>query len=57
MEQGNLWSKSAQAHTAKEQFVPQENRDIASFNADDEFNSAIVDETLTSTFQECQIQQ
>ena len=43
MEQGNLCSKAAQAHThtVKEQFVPEENRDIASFNADDEFNRAI----------------
>ena len=46
MEQGNLWSKAAQAHTVKEQFVPEENRDIASFNADDEFNRAIDEENI-----------
>ena len=32
MEQGNLWSESsASTHIVKEQFVPEENRDIASF--------------------------
>ena len=50
MEQGNLWSQAAQAHThthiVKEQFVPEENRDIASFNADDEFNRAIDEENI-----------
>ena len=30
----------------KEQFAPQENRDIASFNADDEFNRAINEENI-----------
>ena len=57
IEQGNLWSKPAQTHTVKEQFVPEENRDIASFNADDEFNRASTRRTLTSTFQECHTQQ
>ena len=46
MEQGNLWSKTAQAHTVKEQFAPEESRDIASFNADDEFNRAINEENI-----------
>ena len=35
---------SSSAHTVKEQFVPGENRDIASFNADNEFNRAINEE-------------
>ena len=30
----------------KQQFVPEENRDIASFNADDEFNRAIDEENI-----------
>ena len=47
---------SSRTHIVKEQFVPEENRDIASFNADNKFNLAI-DEELISTFQECQIQQ
>ena len=34
------------AHTVKEQFVPEENRDIASFNADNEFNRAINEENI-----------
>ena len=29
---------SSSAHIVKEQFAPEENRDIASFNADNEFN-------------------
>ena len=32
---------SSSTHIVKEQFVPEENRDIASFNADNEFNRAI----------------
>ena len=44
MEQGNLWSTSA--HTMKEQFAPEENRDIASFNADIEFNRTINEENI-----------
>ena len=48
---------SSSAHTVKEQFAPEENRDIASFNADNEFNRAIDERTLTSIFQECQIRQ
>ena len=37
---------SSSAHTVKEQFVPEENRDIASFNADNEFNLAINEENI-----------
>ena len=46
MEQGNLWSKTAQAHTVKEQFASEENCDVASFNADNEFNRAIDEENI-----------
>ena len=35
---------SSSAHTVKEQFVPEENRDTASFNTDNEFNRAINEE-------------
>ena len=34
------------AHTVKEQFAPEENRDIASFNTDNEFNRAINEENI-----------
>ena len=37
---------SSSTHTVEEQFVPEENRDIASFNADDEFNRAINEENI-----------
>ena len=37
---------SAITHTVKAQFVPEENRDIASFNADNEFNRAIDEENI-----------
>ena len=37
---------SSSTHIVKEQFVPEENRDIASFNADDEFNRAIDEENI-----------
>ena len=37
---------SASTHTVKEQFAPEENRDIASFNADSEFNRAINEENI-----------
>ena len=47
MEQGNLLSETAQsAHTVKEQFAPEENRDIALFNTDNEFNRAINEENI-----------
>ena len=37
---------SASTHTVKEQFVPEEHRDIASFNADNEFNRATDEENI-----------
>ena len=37
---------SASTHTVKEQFVPAEHRDIASFNADNEFNRATDEENI-----------
>ena len=37
---------SSSAHTVKEQFAPDENRDIALFNTDNEFNSAIDEENI-----------
>ena len=37
---------SSSTHTVKEQFAPEENRDIASFNADNEFNRAIDEENI-----------
>ena len=37
---------SSSAHTVKEQFAHEENRDIASFNADNEFNRAINEENI-----------
>ena len=37
---------SSSAHTVKEQFVLEENRDIASFNTDNEFNRAINEENI-----------
>ena len=46
MKQGNLLSKTAEVHTVKEQFVPEENRDIASFNTDNEFNRAMDEENI-----------
>ena len=39
-------SCSSSTHIVKEQFVPEENRDIASFNADNEFNRAIDEENI-----------
>ena len=46
MEQGNLWSQiSSSTHTVEE-FVPEENRDIASFNANNEFNLATDEENI-----------
>ena len=38
--------KSSSAHTVKEQFAPEENRDVASFNTDNEFNRAINEENI-----------
>ena len=37
---------SSSTHIVKEQFVPEENRDIASFDADNEFNRAINEENI-----------
>ena len=37
---------SSSTHIVKEQIVPEENRDIASFNADNEFNRAIDEENI-----------
>ena len=43
---GEPVKSSASAHTVKEQFAPEEHRDIASFNADNEFNRAINEENI-----------
>ena len=37
---------SSSAHTVKEQFAPEENRNIASFNTDNEFNRAVNEENI-----------
>ena len=37
---------SSSVHTVKEQFAPEENRDIASFNTDNNFNRAINEENI-----------
>ena len=39
-------SSSSSTHIVKEQFVPEEHRDIALFNADNEFNRAIDEENI-----------
>ena len=41
-----VYQNSSSAHTVKEQFAPEENRDIASFNSDNEFNRAINEENI-----------
>ena len=41
-----LEQNSSSTHTVKEQFPSEENPDIASFNADDEFNRAINEENI-----------
>ena len=43
---GELVKSSASTHIVKEQFVPEEHRDIASFKADNEFNRAIDEENI-----------
>ena len=43
---GELVKSSASTHMVKEQFAPEENRDIASFDADNEFNRAINKENI-----------
>ena len=39
---------SPSIHTVREQFVPEENRDIASLNTDNEFNRAINEKNIDS---------
>ena len=39
-------SSSSSTHIVKEHFAPDEHRDIASFNADNEFNRAIDEEKI-----------
>ena len=46
MDQGNLMSVTSQVHIVKEQFAPEEIRNIASFNTDNEFNRAINEEDI-----------
>ena len=43
---GERVKSSASTHIVKEQFVPPEHRDIASFNADNEFNRATDEENI-----------
>ena len=43
---GELVKSSASTHRVKEQFVPEEHRDIASFNANNEFNRATDEENI-----------
>ena len=43
---GEPVKSSASTHIVKEQFVPKEHRDIASFNVDNEFNRAIDEEDI-----------
>ena len=58
MEEGNLWSQnSSSAHTVKEQFAPEENRDIASFKRTTSSTVQSTRRTLTSTFQDYRIRQ
>ena len=47
MEQGNPEEQnSSSTHMVKEHFVPEENRDIASFNADNKFNREFNEEDI-----------
>ena len=46
MDQGNLMSVTAQVHTHKEQHAPEEHREIASFNTNNEFNRATNEEDI-----------
>ena len=46
MDHGNLMSATAQAHAVKEQHAPEEHREIALFNTDNEFNRAINEEDI-----------
>ena len=54
-DENNIYNKSdenkceinySSTHTVKEQFAPEENRDIASFNTDNQFNRAINEENI-----------
>ena len=51
MEQGNLMSETAQVDTLKEQHAPEENRHIALFNTNKEFNRAINEENVQNLIQ------
>ena len=57
MEQGNLWSQAAQAHIVKEQFVLEEIVTLHHLTRTTSSTVQSTRRTLTSTFQECQIQQ
>ena len=46
MEQGEPVKSSASTHIVKEQCVPEEHRDITSFNVDNEFNRSIDEENI-----------
>ena len=46
-------SSSASTHIVKEHFVPAEHRDIASFNADNEFNRATDEENIDFNISGC----
>ena len=48
---GELVKSSACTHIVKEQFVPAEHRDVASFNADNEFNRAIDEDNIDFNIQ------
>ena len=48
---------SSSAHTVKEQHAPDEHREIASFNTNNEFNLQSTRRTLTSMFQAYRILQ
>ena len=50
-------SETAPVHTVEEQHAPDEQREIASFNTNNEFNRAINERTLTSKFQDYHIRQ
>ena len=54
---GEPVKSSASTHIVKEQFVPAEHRDIASFNANNEFNRATDEENIDLIFQDCHILQ
>ena len=43
---GQPVEQNTSAHTVKEQFAPEENRDVAPFNTDNEFNRAINEQNI-----------